>query len=125
MDFLPDKEVNIIFGRFSRHVPTKGAYTPEELRQRTKRKIKDYERAKKITKELGIEKKAIERINRAEKNLKKLNDSDFPEIVIAKARRNPDGKIALTLKYGPEKAKDILLARARRLKRMIMMRRRR
>jgi uncharacterized protein YceH (UPF0502 family) len=106
-------------------VPTKGAYTPEELRQRTKRKIKDYERAKKITKELGIEKKAIERINRAEKNLKKLNDSDFPEIVIAKARRNPDGKIALTLKYGPEKAKDILLARARRLKRMIMMRRRR
>jgi hypothetical protein len=118
-----DPEFHKVFKRVNEHTDMKGCRTPDDIRRRMDSTIKAYDLALKT----GYikDEKTRRRFIFAKKNLKKLRDSDFPEAVIAHSRRNPDGIVSQTLVYGYQKAKSIILARKRRLKRMIRMRRRR
>lgn len=99
MDFLSDKEFHEIFDRVSAKVDLRGANSPEEVNRRLKQKIKEYP----------------PRLSSGWISfLKRLMFAGFGRRTIDQAIANPRGKVALTLKYGKEKAKDILLARARR-----------
>ena len=107
MDFLPDREFHPIFDRVSRKVNLKGAGTPAEINKRLKQKIDEYA-------SLRIKKQLKPRVaKRRIYDLKKLMFAGFGRRTIDEAVANPQGKIALTLRYGRKKAKDILLARAR------------
>jgi len=104
MDFLPDKEFHPIFDRVSRKVDLGGAGTPEEINKRLKKKIKE------------IKKKRLKpaKARRLISELKNLIFAGFGRRAIDEAVANPRGEVALTLRYGREKAKDILLARSRK-----------
>lgn len=108
MDFVPDKEFHRIFDRVSKKVDLKGAGTPREINRRLNRKIKE-DRYLPRRNQLALF-LARSRIP----NLKRLVFAGFGRRTIDEAVANPRGKVALTLKYGREKAKDILLRRARR-----------
>ena len=115
MDFLPDKEFHPIFDRVSRKVDLKGAGTPAEINERLKKKIKE------------IKKKRLKpaKARRLISELMKLIFAGFGRRAIDEAIANPQGKVALTLKYGEEKAKEILLERARKRIGSLRVRRRR
>ena len=99
MDFMSDKEFHELFDRVSAKVDLRGANSPEEVNRRLKQKIKEYP----------------PRLSSGWISfLKRLMFAGFGRRTIDQAVANPQGKVALTLKYGREKAKDILLARARR-----------
>jgi len=106
-DFMPDKEFHPIFDRVSAVVDLKGAGTPAEINKRLREKIRAYE-----TQE-GKRLNPV-RTKRLISQLRGLMFAGFGRRTIDEAVANPQGKVALTLKYGREKAKDILLARARR-----------
>jgi len=108
VDFMLDKEFNHLFNRISKKVNLKGAGTPQEINRRLNRKIKEYSYLSGTT-SLGRF-----RAKRRISDLKKLIFAGFGRRTIDEAVAKPQGKVALTLKYGREKAKDILLARARR-----------
>ena len=108
MDFIPDKEFHPMFDRISRVVDLKGVYSVDEVNERleqTVRDVRDSERAERL------------RMGRAgiiERNLIKLRDGGFGRRVIREASEKPKGIVALTLKYGRETAKYILLKRAKK-----------
>lgn len=107
MDFIPDKEFHRIFDRVSKIVDLKGAGTPQEINERLNRKIKEGRYLPRRS-QLGLF-LARSRIP----NLKRLIFAGFGRRTIDEGVARPQGIVALTLKYGREKAKDILLARAR------------
>lgn len=123
MDFLPDKEFHPIFRRVSKNVNLKGANTPEKINKKLGHKIKAYKFAKRVSKRLGIKKSTLRRFDVAKKNTQTLIDSNFSVATISHARRHPDEIPALTIAYGREKAIEIKLARSRKLKRMLRIRR--
>ena len=99
MDYLPDYEFNEIFDRVSKKVDLRGANSPKEVNRRLNQKIKEYP----------------PRLSSGWTSfLKRLMFAGFGRRTIDEAVANPHGIIALTLKHGREKARDILLARARR-----------
>ena len=108
MDFIPDKEFHKIFNRVSKIVDLEGAGTPEEINERLNQKVAK-DRYLSVKNELTL----FHARGRTPK-LKKLISGGFARRTIDEAIANPRGKIALTLKYGRERAKDILLKRARR-----------
>lgn len=99
MDFMPDSEFNAIFDRVSAKVDLRGANSPKEVNRRLNQKTKEY------PPRLSSDWISF---------LKRLMFAGFGRRTIDQAVANPQGKVALTLKYGREKAKDILLDRARR-----------
>jgi len=108
MDFMSDKEFNELFDRISRIVDLEGAGSPEEIIARLNQKVeKDQYLSGKNELTLFHARGRIPK-------LKKLISGGFARRTIDEAIANPRGKIALTLKYGRERAKDILLKRARR-----------
>ena len=123
MDFMPDKEFHVIFVRVARKVNLKGCYTPKAIDE----KLRHVEKAHDFALKSGYikDEKTKRRFKRGKKNMRQLRKSGFAERVIALANRHPDGIYGLTLQHGYAKAKEKLLARKRRLKRMIRVRRRR
>ena len=112
MDFLPDREFHPIFDRVSRKVNLKGCGTPAEINRRLKLKIDGYKylQKKKALQVFGISKKEA---RLGIRDLKKLIFAGFGRRTIDEAIARPRGKVALTLIYGRENAKEILLERAR------------
>jgi anaerobic ribonucleoside-triphosphate reductase len=133
MDFLPDKEFHPIFERVSRKVNLKGAGSPAEINERLKKQIKKEKEKTRMIKEAiskgYAEKRALTRwlkkIRMSRKDLKKLIFSGFGRRTIDEAIARPHGKVALTLRHGRKKAKEILLERARRRIGPAQLRRRR
>jgi hypothetical protein len=115
-DWVIDKEIAPLFVRVSEYVDMQEAYTPDEIHQRMKQKIKHY----KFFCEKGY--CSPKKYRQTKENLEKLIENDFGSYVIAHARRHPDGIVNLTLHHGREKAKEILLERHRRMKRTIRVR---
>ena len=113
MDFLPDKEFHPIFDRVSRKVNLKGAGSPAEINRRLKLKIDGYKylQKKKALLVFEISKKEA---RLGIRDLKKLMFRGFGRRTIDEAIARPRGKVALTLRYGRENAKDILLERSRK-----------
>ena len=105
---MPDKEFHKIFDRVSKIVNFKGAGTPQEIIRRLNRKIKEYSYPS------GNTPLAQLRAKRRISDLENLISAGFARRTIDEAVANPQGEVALTLKHGRKKAKDILLNRARR-----------
>ena len=108
MDFLPDKEFNEIFNRVSRKVNLKDAGTPAEIHRRLHRKIKEYEN------EYWIDPFSQLRAENEIANMRTLIFSGFGRRAIDEAVANPEGIVALTLKYGRKKARKIWLTRKKK-----------
>jgi len=108
VDFIPDKEFHKLFNRVSRKVNLKGAGTPQEINRRLNWKIKEYSYLS------GTTPLAQFRAKRRISDLENLISAGFGRRTIDEAVAKPRGKVALTLRYGRQRAKDILLARARR-----------
>jgi len=119
MDFIPDKEFHLIFDRVSRKVNLKGAGTPAEINERLRQKIEAY-KLQRSRKRLNP-KVAGRRIS----DLKRLIFAGFGRRTIDEAIANPQGKVALTLRYGWKGAKEILLERGRKRMGSLRVRRRR
>jgi len=102
---MPDKEFHLLFDRVSRTVDLRGCRTPADVNRRLKQKIKQ---------QIYAADNPLEKIraNNKAKFLKKLIPS-FGKRVIDEAHSKPEGKIALTLKYGRKKA-EILFGRLQR-----------
>jgi hypothetical protein len=115
-DWVIDKEIAPLFVRVSEHVDLQGAYTPDEIHERFRQKIKHY----KFFSEKGY--CSPKKYRQTKENLEKLIENDFGSYVIAHARRHPDQIVSLTLHYGRDKARDILLERHRRLRRTLRVR---
>jgi len=99
LDFLPDYEFHDIFDRVSKRVNLRGANSPEEVRRRLNAAIHQYP----------------PRLSSGWISfLKRLLFAGFSRRTIDEAVAKPQGKVALTLRYGRQRAKDILLSRARR-----------
>jgi len=105
---MPDKEFHKLFNRISKRVNLKGAGTPQEVNRRLKRKINEYRYLPRK------DQLAVFFARARMPNLKKLIFAGFGRRTIDEAVANPRGEIALTLKHGREKARDILRKRARR-----------
>ncbi len=108
LDFIPDKDFNIIFHRVSRKIDLKGAGTPAEINRRLKDKIYDY---KALQKKRRLKPQVA---RRRISDLKKLIFRGFARRTIDEAVAHPQGKVALTLKYGRKEARKILLERGRK-----------
>ena len=99
MDYLPDHEFNEIFDRVSKKVDLRGANSPKEVNRRLKQKIKEYP----------------PRLSSGWISfLKRLMFAGFGRRTIDQAVADPRGLVSLTLRFGRQKARDILLDRARR-----------
>jgi hypothetical protein len=118
VDFMPDKEFHPLFDRTSRKVNLKGCGTPAEIDERLKEKIEEYEYLRK--KKRLAPRAARRRIS----DLKNLMFAGFGRRTIDEAIANPRGEVALTLIYGRENAKEILLERARKRIGSLAMRKR-
>lgn len=116
MDFMSDREFQPIFHRFSRTVSLKGCISTNDINQRITKKIN---RFKKEPKEKTAKKGARYNISQ----LRKLQRRGIARRIINEAIVEPDGYVALTLRYGRKKAEEIRLAQAR--KRLGPLRRRR
>jgi len=113
MDFIPDKEFHEIFNRVSQRVDLKGTGTPAEINARLSQRIKAYvylRRKKKLN---------PARARRNIYDLRRLIFAGFGRRTIDEAIAKPQGIVALTLRYGRENARGILLERQRRLLRKI------
>jgi len=124
MDFLPDKEFHPIFDRVSRRVNLKGAGSPAEINSRLKLKIDGYKNLKK-KKALLVFEISKKEARLGIRDLKKLMFRGFGRRTIDEAIARPRGKVALTLIYGRENAKDILLERSQKRIGSLRVRRRR
>jgi hypothetical protein len=113
MDFLPDKEFHPIFDRVSRKVNLKGAGSSAEINRRLKLKIDGYKYLQK-KKALHVFEISKKEAKLGIRDLKKLIFRGFGRRTIDEAIARPRGKVALTLIYGRENAKDILLERSRK-----------
>lgn len=120
-DSIPTFEFHRIFDRTAQTVNLKGKFTAEQIEEELIR-VRDIckrrsEKAEKRKIQTKYRFKAVQ--------LERLVEYEFPQKVIAEARANPRGKVALTLTYGYEEAKRRLLAQARTKTRMILVRRNR
>jgi hypothetical protein len=109
LDFIPDKEFHPLFDRTSKVVNLEGCGTAREINERLNQAIEE------VKSEYGTDPLAQLRDRRQISNLKRLIFAGFARRAINEAIANPEGKIALTLKYGRKKAKGILQERHRRL----------
>ena len=98
MDSLTDKEFHKLFDRTSQEVELKGAYTPDEVHRRLRRKRREY-------REEGDRK--------SQRNMEKLIASDFGQRVSSESLWDPNGFVGLTVQHGRKRAREILLRRAR------------
>lgn len=119
MDFMPDKEFHPLFDRVSRKVDLEGAGTPAEINERLKEKIEVYAYLRKK------KRLAPRAARRWISDLKRLMFAGFGRRTIDEAIANPRGEVALTLEYGRENAKEILLERKRKRIGSLAMRKRR
>jgi hypothetical protein len=133
VDFMIDREFHPIFDRVTRKVNLKGAGSPAEINERLTKHIKKEKKKIKMIKEAISEghinkqatRKWLKKIRVSIKDLKQLMSAGFGRRTIDEAISRPHGKVALTLRYGRKKAKEILLERARRRLGSLQMRRRR
>lgn len=99
MDYLPDYEFNEIFDRVSKKVDLRGANSPKEVNRRLNQKIKEYP----------------PRLSSGWISfLRRLMFAGFGRRTIDEAVAQPYELVGLTLKFGREKARAILHARARK-----------
>ena len=108
MDFMPDKEFHKLFDRVTKFVDLQGAGTPRKIHERLRQKINEYRYLPRKS-QLAV---FFERSRMP--NLKKLIFAGFGRRAIDQAVAKPHGKVALTLKYGREEARRILLERERK-----------
>ena len=90
----------------------KGAYSVAEINRRLEQyflALED-ERLKRIVQGRRVPKRIL---SDQEQMLKLLKRNRFASRVIAEIIANPEGKVALTIRYGRKRAKEILLRRAR------------
>jgi hypothetical protein len=106
MDSLKDKEFNEIFERISMTIDLKGCRTPQDINRRIRRRIQ------KESYVAGPRILALLRATNQKSALERLIPG-FGQRTIDEAYANPKGEVALTLKYGRRKAKDILANRER------------
>ena len=102
MDFLPDVEFHPLFNRTSKKVNFQGCGTPEEINARLKQRIREYKALygnTPISQFQGENKVA---------GLRTLIASGFGRRCIDEAIAHHRGKVALTLKYGRDKAIRII-----------------
>jgi hypothetical protein len=107
-----DLEFHKIFDRVSALVDFKGAYGVNEVNERIERaifRLKDkrntvIEERRKPSKILLYNQDQLEKL---------LKQNRFASRVTSELIANPDGRVALTIRYGRERAKQILLRRAR------------
>jgi hypothetical protein len=133
VDFMPDREFHPMFDRVSKKVNLKGAGSPAEINNRLTKAIKKEEEKIKMIKEAineGYAKRSalttwLKKIRTDIKYDKQLIFAGFGRRTIDEAITRPRGKVALTLRYGRKKAKDILLERARNRIGTMRVRRRR
>lgn len=107
-----DIEFHAIFDRVSRVVDLKGAYSVAEINRRLEQyflALED-ERLKRIAQGRRAAKRIL---SNQEQTLKLLKRNRLASRVIAELIANPEGKVALTIRYGKKKAKEILLRRTR------------
>jgi len=107
-DHMPDKEFHELFDRISEKIDLKGASTPAEINQRLSGKIREYGHAS------GTSPFASFHVENRISRLKRLIFAGFGRRAISEAIANPHGIVALTLKYGKRRAREILLKRRRK-----------
>ena len=121
MDSIPSYEFHRIFDRAAQTTNLKGKFTAEQIEEELIRVRDICERRSERAETRRIQTK----YNFRAVQLERLVEYGFPQRVIAEARANPRGKVALTLTYGYEEAKRRLLAQARTRVRMTLVRRNR
>ena len=104
-DSMADKEFHIVFNRISRRVNLKDCATPEEVNACIKGKINHY----RIT--YGSTPLGALKIEGKISSLRNLICEGFARRTINDAIAYPQGKVALTLRHGREKARSILTKR--------------
>jgi len=107
-----DIEFHAIFDRVSKVVDLKGAYSVAEINRRLEQyflALED-ERLRRVGQGRRVPKHTL---SNQEQMLKLLRRNRFASRVIAELIANPEGKVALTIRYGRKRAKEILLRRAR------------
>jgi hypothetical protein len=109
-DWTVDREYIPSFDRVSKIIDFKGCGTADEIHEciRQKQRANDFRATLKQLRP-RFSKKSAQYEN---EQLQKLIDNDFGVYTIAYANRHPDGIVNLTLRYGREKAEQLLLARA-------------
>jgi hypothetical protein len=133
VDFMPDREFHPIFNRVSRKVNLKGAGSPAEINKRLTKQIKkEKEKTRMIREAISegyVNRQALTRwmrkIRASIKDLEQLIFAGFGRRTVDEAIARPRERVALTLKYGRKRAKQILLERAQRRLGSLQMRRRR
>jgi hypothetical protein len=105
---MPDIEFHKVFNRISKKINLKGAGTPAEINARLNKKINQ------IRYEYGLNPLGQLQAESKISPLKTLMFAGFGRRTIDEAIANPTGKVALTLKYGPEHARYVLEKRARK-----------
>jgi len=108
LDFLPDKEFNEVFNRVTRTVDLKDAESPSAVNSRLNGQIMKYHQ------KAGRNPLSRMRAEAKSEPLRKLIRSGFGRRVIDEAFAKPQGKVALTLKYGRERAERILKKQQKR-----------
>ena len=108
MDSVPEREFLGIYDRL--HFPTEGIGSPREFNERMTSEIKRCIREKNETKSEGRRKYLQRCITR----LRNLRSSEFAIRVFEEIYSDPNGYIALSVKYGKPEAKRILLHRFRK-----------
>ena len=108
MDFLPDKEFHKLFDRISDRINLEGAGSVREINERLNQRIQELEYR------YGTDPLAPLRAQGPISQLKALISGGFARRAIDEAIANPRGEIALTLKLGKKRAKEILTKRKRR-----------
>ncbi|RJS91361.1 hypothetical protein CW705_04005 [Candidatus Bathyarchaeota archaeon] len=107
-----DIEFHAIFDRVSKVVDLKGAYSAAAINRRLEQYflVLEDERLKRIAQGRRVPNRIL---SDQEQMLKLLKRNRFASRVIAELIANPEGKVALTIRYGRKRAKEILLRRAR------------
>jgi len=98
LDFMPDREFHPLFDRTSKRVNLQGCETPEEINARLIRRIKEQKAIygnTPLSPFQGENKVA---------GIRTLINAGFGRRTIDEAMARPRGKVALTLKYGRDKA---------------------
>ena len=101
MDFMPDIEFHKVFNRISKRINLKGCNTPEEINVRLKKKIYEI----KVTHATPI---GALQVGGKIISLRTLIYRGFARRAIDDAGAYPRGKIALTLRFGRNKALEII-----------------
>lgn len=110
MENIPPEEFKGLFIRLTQYVKLGRTYSPKDIRDRIRKKAKFY---RKVTRRA----KRQSTVNRYQKKftfLKHVDTHDIHRRIWNDAVNNPGGEIDLTLDYGADNAKKILIARRER-----------